>query len=188
LHLIKSIEYVMGPHEVAAVFNNRPEKKLLIFTTRVRRKDGRPITWQDSLRFFIQSICRKIPKPLKSFPDFIRSQVFAYPLPNPLYWIAFVLSPLRITTASSSFLPSSFSHGTSFTAHTDQCRGSNRLFADDAKSIFMDGSLELRCRWLSEKMFDLEGSREWAKAEKQSFFPVIRVGNSGRLVLDYLVE
>ena len=38
LHLRSSIRYVMGESEVAAVFNGKPEKKLLIFTTRLRRQ------------------------------------------------------------------------------------------------------------------------------------------------------
>ena len=43
LHLRSSIRYVMGDSELAGVFNGKPDKKLLIFTTRLRRRDGRPI-------------------------------------------------------------------------------------------------------------------------------------------------
>ncbi len=62
LHLRSSIRYVMGESEVAAVFNGKPEKKLLIFTTRLRRRDGRPIQSGDLNRYFLKSLTRKLPQ------------------------------------------------------------------------------------------------------------------------------
>src|SRR6266850_1280333 len=68
LHLRSSIRYVMGDSEVAAVFNGKPEKKLLIFTTRLRRRDGRPIQAGDLNRTFLKSLTRKLPRALKYLP------------------------------------------------------------------------------------------------------------------------
>ena len=176
LHLIKSIEYVMGPREVAAVFNNRAEKKLLIFTTRVRRKDGGPFTQQDSFRFFIQSLLRKIPKPLKYLPSLYRQDpvVFAHPLPDPLH--SDCVRPLtpanyhRVIEASC-LVP--LAMGVPLQPDQISANGNNDhpVFTDDAKAIFMDGSFGLKMPMaLFQEDVRFRAVAEWAKAEKTIIF------------------
>jgi len=86
LPLIHSIRYVMGEEEVARVFHSRSEKKLLIFTTRVRRRDGQPFREADGLKHFLKSITRKLPPGLKFIPREYREDpaVFATNLPEAL--------------------------------------------------------------------------------------------------------
>jgi hypothetical protein len=61
-------------------------KKLLIFTTRVRRRDGRPFATADMARLFVRSATRKLPPALKYLPAryFEDLVVFASPLPSSL--------------------------------------------------------------------------------------------------------
>ena len=59
------------------------QKKLLIFTTRLRRRDGRPIQSGDLNRYFLKSLTRKLPRALKYSPQVYQEDpvVFATPLP-----------------------------------------------------------------------------------------------------------
>src|SRR5262245_22589367 len=86
LHLRSSIRYVMGDSEVAAVFNGNPDKRLLIFTTRLRRRDRKPITSRDLNHYFLKSLTRKLPRALKYLPRVYEEDpvVFATPLPATL--------------------------------------------------------------------------------------------------------
>ena len=176
LHLIKSIEYVMGPREVGAVFNNRAEKKLLIFTTRVRRKDGGPFTRQDSFRLFVQSLFRKIPKPLKYLPRHYRQDpvVFAYPLPNPLH--SDCVRPLtpanyhRVIEASC-LVP--LAMGVPLQPDPINANGNMvpPVYTGDARAIFMDGSFGLKMPMaLFQEDARFRPVAKWARAEKTIIF------------------
>jgi hypothetical protein len=176
LHLIKSIEYVMGPHEVASVFNNRPEKKVLIFTTRVRRRDGSPVTWRDNLRFFVQSICRKIPKPLKYLPGLYRQDpvIFAYPLPNSLHsdWVR-PLNPANYhrVIEASCLVPLAMGQPLPPSQFGTDGNYSHPVFADDAQSIFMDGSFGLKMPMaIFQEDIRFKALADWARAEKTIIF------------------
>ena len=63
-----SIRYVMAARELGAVFDADPPRRLLIFTTRVRRRDGRPFGRADRLRFFLKAATRKLPGAWKYLP------------------------------------------------------------------------------------------------------------------------
>lgn len=69
--LYHSIRYVMSARELAGVFDTPAElcTRLLVFTTRVRRSDGRPFSSRDSLHYFLKSLTRKFPQALKYLPD-----------------------------------------------------------------------------------------------------------------------
>jgi hypothetical protein len=76
----------MAETELAALFDPEIPKKLLIFTTRVRRRDGRAFATADMARLFLRSATRKLPPALKYLParyveDLV---VFATPLPPSL--------------------------------------------------------------------------------------------------------
>jgi len=80
-----SIHYVMDEAELNGVFSD-PDKKLLIFTTRVRRRDGKPFVRSDLFRIFIKSVTRKLPGVLKYLPCcYVEDPiVFALNLPDRL--------------------------------------------------------------------------------------------------------
>ncbi len=86
-HLHGSILYVMNKDEIAGIFQSNPDKKLAVFTTRVRRRDFRPFGLSDEIRFFLRSATRKLPKPLKYLPGCYREDpiVFVTNLPAKLH-------------------------------------------------------------------------------------------------------
>jgi len=85
-HLHASVRYVMGEAEVAAVFDAAAARKLLIFTARIRRCDGRPIARGDLGRLLAMAATRKLPRALKYLPPVysIDPVVFATRLPATL--------------------------------------------------------------------------------------------------------
>jgi len=82
-HLHASILHVMAEKELSGVFAPNPRKKLLVFTTRVRRCDQKPFGSLDQLRFSLKSATRKFPKPLKYLPEGYQEDptIFALNLP-----------------------------------------------------------------------------------------------------------
>ena len=85
-HLCASIRYVMAETEVRGIFDSDPAVKLLIFTTRVKRRDGKPMCGGDMGRLFVQSLTRKLPLSLKYLPSSLVEEpvVFATHLPSSL--------------------------------------------------------------------------------------------------------
>jgi predicted acylesterase/phospholipase RssA len=85
-HLRRSIHYVMEEKELSGVFQENSGKKLLVFTTRVRRRDRKPFASTDRLRLFLKSSTRKLPKPLKYLPNIYEEDpvIFALNLPEKL--------------------------------------------------------------------------------------------------------
>lgn len=69
-HLYHSIRYVMSAREMAGVFDAPAETRtrLVVFTTRTRRRDEKPFTPNDSLHYFLKSATRKLPAKLKYLP------------------------------------------------------------------------------------------------------------------------
>ena len=86
LHLIASIRYVMAEGETSAVFDPGRSRKLLVFTSRIRRRDGQEIRASDIDRLFLRAATRKLPAPLKYLPRIYTEEpvVFATPLPADL--------------------------------------------------------------------------------------------------------
>jgi len=86
LHLMASIRYVMAESEISAVFDPGHSRKLLVLTTRVRRRDGRDISPSDIHHLFLRAATRKFPTPLKYLPRIYVEEpvVFATPLPQEL--------------------------------------------------------------------------------------------------------
>lgn len=86
-HLHASIRYVMGDQEVDGVFDPAVNRTLLVFTSRVRRRDGLPIGRDDLVRLFAKAATRKLPRPFKYLPRRyqIDPVVFATHLPDAMY-------------------------------------------------------------------------------------------------------
>jgi hypothetical protein len=76
----------MADVEVAAIFDAIHPRKLLLFTTRVRRRDGRPFSTVDMGRYFLKSATRKLPPALKYLPGRYLEDlvIFATNLPGAL--------------------------------------------------------------------------------------------------------
>jgi hypothetical protein len=86
LHLVESIRHVMGDGEAEAIFSEHESVRLLVFTTRLTRADGRPLRRRDLYRCFLQSMTRKFPRFLKLTPTgYLQDPVvFASGLPDAL--------------------------------------------------------------------------------------------------------
>ncbi len=69
-HLYHSIRYVMSARELAGVFDTPPESRtrLVVMTTRTRRKDLGPFSRRDGRRYFYMAVTRKLPRSLKYLP------------------------------------------------------------------------------------------------------------------------
>ena len=67
-HLHASIRYVMGESELEGVFDASAERTLLIFTSRIRRRDGRITGRADLAKLFAMAATRKLPRLLKYIP------------------------------------------------------------------------------------------------------------------------
>jgi hypothetical protein len=172
-HLRSSIRYVMGGSEVAAVFNGKPEKKLLIFTTRLRRRDGRPIQSGDLNRYFLKSLTRKLPRALKYSPRVYREDpvVFATPLPSVLH-TEFVrpltLSNYHSVIEASCLVP--LAMGWPLRAeHIDN--GDPQQLDTDEDAVFLDGSFAMKMPMtLFEEDSRFRGLADWARADKTVVF------------------
>ena len=85
-HLHASIRYVMDEAEVDGVFDRAGQRRLLVFTSRVRRHDGRTPGRADLAKLFAMAATRKLPRPLKYLPDYqLDPVVFATNLPEALH-------------------------------------------------------------------------------------------------------
>ncbi|MFN8008294.1 MAG: hypothetical protein U0V70_14965 [Terriglobia bacterium] len=176
LHLIASIRYVMGPEEVTAVFNDRPGKKILIFATRVRRKDGGLISWPDTARLFLQSLSRKIPRPFKYLPRLYQYDpvVFADPLPDSLH-SEFIrpLNPFNFhrVIEASCLVPLAMGYPMSPGEFRFPPQSPQGDHPEDMNALFIDGSFSLKMPmtlFRTDPRFQAVAA--WARADKTIIF------------------
>jgi hypothetical protein len=169
-HLRSSIFYVMAESELAGVFENNPEKKLLLFTTRVRRCDGKPIESVDRFRFFLKSATRKLPNGLKylpgnytedpviyalNLPDALRSE-FVRPLTRRNYHAVIEASCLIPLAMGAPLVPEDLNES---------------LYPGDANSVFIDGGYALKMPMrLFEEDLRFQALGQWARADKTVIF------------------
>ncbi len=85
-NLHASVRYVMSERELDGVFHGAAGRKLLVFTTRVRRLDGKPFGALDRVRYAARSATRKLPARWKYLPGLYREDpvIFATGLPGEL--------------------------------------------------------------------------------------------------------
>jgi hypothetical protein len=176
-HLVASIRFVMSEDEIAKIFDAQSEQKLLIFATRVRRRDGRTVQSSDLLRYFFKSITRKLPSPLKYLPSLYREEpvIFAHPLPCGLE--SEYVRPLtrqnchRVIEASClvplamglPLLPDQITCGSA--------RDSHRLDPSDDAAVFMDGSFALKMPTvLFAEDLRFQPLAQWAATDKTVVF------------------
>jgi hypothetical protein len=169
-HLHSSIVYVMTEPEMSGVFDENPDKKLLIFTTRVRRKDGKPFTKPDNFRFFLKSLTRKFPSGFKYIPHgYVEDPVvfatnlfpelhspYIRPLTRKNYYAAIEASCLIPFAMGAPIHPESL------------CIES---YPDDDASVFIDGGYSLK---MPMRIFEedprFQGLAQGAHADKSIIF------------------
>ncbi|MBZ5535929.1 MAG: patatin-like phospholipase family protein [Acidobacteriia bacterium] len=168
--LYHSIRYVMSARELTAVFDTPPETRtrLLVFTTRVRRRDGRPFSRRDSLHYFFKSSTRKLPRAWKYLPeDYIEDPViFGSHLPSSMCnELVRPLTRVNYHNAIEASCLVPFAMGEPMRAeellpvwrgldplHPNACSGdaaweemvSPYQFADDVGAAFLDGGFSLK--------------------------------------------
>lgn len=173
LHLRSSIQYVMGESEVAAVFNGNPEKKLLIFTTRLRRQDGGPIHSRDLKRYFLKSLTRKLPRALKYAPRIYREDpvVFATPLPSPM-GTEFVRPLTRWNYHSAIEASCLVPLAMGWPLRPEQLNdGDPGRFGGDSNAVFLDGGFAMKMPMaLFEEDRRFRDLADWARADKTVVF------------------
>jgi hypothetical protein len=170
VHLHNSIHYVMEEKELTAVFQENPAKKLLVFTTRGRRLDAKPFRSIDSLRYFLKSATRKLPKALKYLPTMYCEDpvVFALNLPPELY--SEYIRPLtrsnyHAVIEASCLVPMAM--GSPLSPH----QVDTPLHAGDGPAVFMDGGYALKMPMrLFEEDPRLKSLARWIAADKTIIF------------------
>lgn len=168
--LHSSILYVMDKTEMAGVFADGISKKLLLFTSRVRRLDKEPFGTADRLRYFFKSATRKMPKPLKYLPQIYTEDpvIFALNLPNEL-WSEYVrpLTPSNYHAAIEASCLIPVAMGAPLLPH--QVGSEFQPF--DSGSVFVDGGYAIKMPmrlFAGDPRFQALG--RWASADKTLIF------------------
>jgi hypothetical protein len=160
----------MGEAELSGIFGENSGQKLLVFTTRARRRDMKPFGPVDRLRFFLKSATRKLPGVLKYLPANYTEDpvIFATNLPGEMcseyvrpltrenYHAVIEASCLVPLAMGMPLLPKDLNQGS---------------LAGDRGSVFLDGgfALKMPMRLFNEdpRFKDL-GS--WTSADKTIVF------------------
>jgi hypothetical protein len=177
LHLMASIRYVMAESETSAVFDPGHPRKLLIFTSRIRRRDGREIGASDIHRLFLRAATRKLPTPLKYLPRIYIEEpvVFATPLPPEL--TSEHVRPLtpqnyhRVLLASC-LVPLAMGAPLRF-ENVDPSIGSDSAapYPGDRGAVFIDGGYTMKMPMaIFEENRAFHGLVRWAAADKAIVF------------------
>jgi hypothetical protein len=160
----------MEEKELSGVFRENPGKKLLIFTTRLRRRDGKPFQSADRFRCFLKSATRKLPKTLKYLPGMYWEDpvIFALnlapelqsenirPLTLSKYHAVIEASCLVPLAMGSPLLP-------------EQIDGES--YPGDSGAVFMDGGYALKMPMrLFEEDPRFQSLARWCAADKTIIF------------------
>ncbi len=177
LHLIESIRYVMAETELAGVFDPHQDKKLLVFTTRVRRVDHQPFRASDAMRYFWKSVTRKMPRSFKYLPEnYVEDPVvFATNLPHELCsenvrpltrqnYHAVIEASCLVPLAMGSPMEPCRLLGSSEPAVTPGWRG-------DPNAVFLDGGFAMKMPIrIFRKDPRFQPLARWAAADKTLIF------------------
>jgi hypothetical protein len=176
-HLCASIRYVMDKDELAGIFQSDLQKKLLVFTTRVRRRDMKPFKSIDSLRYFFKSATRKLPKALKYLPDSYYEDpvLFASHLPVELH--SEHVRPLSLKNFNSVIEASClvpFAMGSpllpeSLEGAENSCPA--HIYEGDRHAAFIDGGYAFKMPMgLFEEDSNFQQLAEWTRTDKTLVF------------------
>jgi predicted acylesterase/phospholipase RssA len=169
-NLHSSVFYVMAEEELAGVFDPGAEKKLLVFTTRVRRRDGRRFQAIDRLRFFMKSATRKLPNRMKYLPcGYVEDPViFATNLPAALeseYVRPLTRENYHAAIEASCLVPLAMGLPVaSEDVNAGSCRG-------DPSAVFIDGGYTVKMPMaMFEEDARFQALAQWARADKAIVF------------------
>jgi hypothetical protein len=160
----------MEEAELKGIFENDPGKKLLIFTTRVRRRDRKPFGSADRFGLFLKSATRKLPKPLKYLPaKFIEDPViFALNLPEELcseYVRPLTRANFHAVIETSCLIPLAMG------APINPGDLGEVSYPEDRDSVFVDGGYALK---MPMRIFEedprFQAVAGWARADKTIIF------------------
>lgn len=176
-NLHASVFYVMEEKEQAGVFDGGARKKLIVFTTRVRRKDGKKFMRGDRVRYFLKSATRKLPKKMKYIPDgYIEDPViFATNLPAEMesdYVRPLTRENYHAVIEASCLVP--FAMGVPLQPEDVDAGSRSR----DREAVFIDGGYSIK---MPMAMFEedprFEELAHWAGADKTIIFCCDPVGH-----------
>ena len=142
-HLHASIRYVMEDPEVDGVFDESAQRTLLIFTSRIRRRDGRITGRTDLVKLFAMAATRKLPGPLKYIPRYqVDPVVFVTNLPETLH--SEFVRPLtrdnyHCVIEASCLVPLAMGPALHPTLLSP-----DRSYPDDTRAVFVDGGFALK--------------------------------------------
>ena len=143
-HLHASIRYVMDKTELDGIFDSTGQRKLLLFTSRVRRRDGRPLGRSGLGRLFAMAATRKLPLLLKYLPRFcyVEPVVFATNLPNDM--CSEFVRPLtrqnyHYAVEASCLVPVAMGPPVSLGQVSETFE-----YPNDARAVFLDGGFSLK--------------------------------------------
>ncbi len=177
LHLMASIRYVMAEHEMAGIFDKSVGHRLLLFTSRVRRLDGRALGPLDVQRLFLRAATRKLPRRFKYLPgDYLEDPVvFASHLPSHLhseyvrpltpdnYHRVILASCLVPLAMGDPLLPGGLQR--------DGTAGCGPAFAGDRNAVFIDGGYTMKMPMaVFEENPAFHRLNAWAAADKTVIF------------------
>jgi hypothetical protein len=169
-NLLNSIHYVMGTEELAGVFRKQPPRKLLIFTTRVRRRDGKPFGAIDSLRYFSKSATRKLSAPFKYLPGAYNEEpvIYALNLPGDLrseYVRPLTRENYHAVIEASCLVPVAMG------SPPDPEKINPTPYPGDENAVFIDGGYALK---MPLRIFEEDprftALADWASADKTIIF------------------
>lgn len=169
-HLQSSIRYVMEEEELSGVFGKSPVEKLLVFTTRVRRKDLKPFGSGDRLRYFFKSATRKLPRAWKYLPGNYEEDpvIFASNLPVELrsgYIRPLTPGNYHAVIEASCLVPVAM--GPPLLPRELQTDSRD----NDGPSVFMDGGYALKMPMrLLEEDARFQALARWVSADKTVIF------------------
>jgi hypothetical protein len=150
LHLRDSIRYVMGESEVEWVFDAKENRKLLIFTTRVSRRDRKPFREGDCQKYLLKSMTRKLPRGWKFLPaDFFEEPVvFATHLPEELQseWVR-PLTPENYHSVIEASCLVPVAMGWPLLpekVNAQKLSGELRTYDGDCQAVFIDGGFTMK--------------------------------------------
>ena len=169
-HLHNSIHYVMEEKELAGVFDENPAKRLLVFTTRVRRRDLKLLTAADGLRLFVKSATRKLPRPFKYLPGrYIEDPViFALNLPPGL--ASEYIRPLTRNNFYAAIEASCLVPLAMGSPLTPEDMNAGQL-SSDHRAVFIDGGYALKMPMrIFEEDSRFQGLAHWVAADKTIIF------------------
>lgn len=142
-HLHASIRYVMEDREVDGVFDTSDKRTLLIFTSRIKRRDGRAPGRADLAKLFAMAATRKLPGPLKYVPRYqVDPVVFATNLPETLE--SEFVRPLTRDNYHCAIEASCLVPLAMGPALKPTLLSPSREYPDDTRAVFVDGGFAMK--------------------------------------------